>query len=332
LFDLKLLPVFKPTVKTIAVGNLSTGGTGKSPHVEYLIKLLSDKYFVATLSRGYGRKTSGFKLADEKDNADSIGDEPTQYNQKFKHIAVAVDGNRTRGIRKLLSVFPNLKVILLDDALQHRSVEAGLTIMLTDYANMFYSDYVLPTGSLREFRSGYKRADVIVVTKTPAVFSPIERRHILSQIHASAHQQVFCSYIKYSSITHFFNKQVYDERFLNEVLNKETSVLLFAGIANPALLEDLVRDKSKSYQMLVFKDHYRYTEEDLEKIKQQFDEMKASKKIILTTEKDAMRLLQLNLLNKWQDLPLFFISIAVQMHAQDEEKFNQLINNYVGTN
>lgn len=332
LYDLGILPVYRPPVKTIAVGNLSTGGTGKTPHIEYLVRLLANSYRLATLSRGYGRKTSGFKIANDSDHADTIGDEPAQFAQKFKHISVAVDGNRKRGIKKLCAAIPDLKMILLDDAYQHRSVKAGLNIMLTDYAHMYYDDHMLPTGNLREFSNGVKRADMIVVTKTPAIFSPIERRHITSKIAAAPYQHIFFSYIKYHSITQFFSGAIYAEENFHKVLNKQTSVLLFAGIANPALLEDFVRDNSMSYQMIVFNDHHHFTAQDLKKIKHHFDEIKSSNKIILTTEKDAMRLLPLNLLNEWQHLPLFFVSIAVQMHAQDEEKFNQIIINYVGTN
>lgn len=330
-YDKKLFIVYHPAVKTIVVGNLSTGGTGKTPHIEYLIRLLEDKYKVATLSRGYGRKTSGFKIATLTDNALSIGDEPTQYFQKFINIIVAVDAKRKRGIKKLLNKFPMLEVILLDDAFQHRSVKAGLTILLTDYANMYYDDKMLPTGSLREFKSGIKRADIIIVSKTPAIFSPIERRHLISKIDAQPYQQVFFSYIKYFSFTHFFSNKVYLEQHFSEVIAKDVEVLIFAGIANPSLLEDFVRSKSKSYKLMVFEDHYQFSKSDLEKIKTEFEGMRSSKKIILTTEKDAMRLLPLNLSAVWGNLPLFFVSIAVQMHQADEENFNQLILNYVRT-
>lgn len=331
-YDKKLLYVLHPKVKTILVGNLSTGGTGKTPHVEYLIRLLEGTFKLATLSRGYGRKTRGFKMANLNDNAMTIGDEPAQYYQKFMDIIVAVDAKRRRGIKKLISNYPALEVILLDDAFQHRSVNAGLQIVLTDYANMYYDDRMLPTGNLREFKSGIYRADIIIVSKTPAIFSPIERRHILSKINPQAHQQVFFSYIKYFSINHFFNKSVYLEPNFKEIINKDTEVLVFAGIANPNLLEDFVRSKSKAYKLISFDDHHAFSKSDMKRIKDEFDGLRGSKKIILTTEKDAMRLLALNLSVDWSELPLFFISIAVQMHQQDEENFNKLILNYVRTN
>ncbi len=332
LFDKKLLYIFHPKVKTISVGNLSTGGTGKTPHIEYLVKLLEEEYKIATLSRGYGRKTRGFRIATLSDNALTIGDEPAQYHQKFMDIIVAVDAKRRRGIKKLMTKFPALEVILLDDAFQHRSVKTGLQILLTDYANMYYDDRMLPTGNLREFKSGVQRADIIIVSKTPAIFSPIERRHILAKINPLPHQHVFFSFIKYYSFTHFFDKTVYSAPNFNEVIGKDTEVLLFAGIANPALLEDFVRNKSKSYKMIAFDDHHKFNKADLLRIKNEFEGLRSAKKIILTTEKDAMRLLHLNLSSEWGDLPLFFISIAVQMHQPDEENFNQLILNYVRTN
>jgi len=332
LYNKKLLYVFYPKVKTITVGNLNTGGTGKTPHIEYLIRLLEDAYKVATLSRGYGRKTSGFRIALLNDNAKTIGDEPSQYYQKFMDIIVAVDAKRRRGIKKLIAKFPQLQVILMDDAFQHRSVKAGIQIVLTDYADMYYDDKMLPTGNLREFKSGINRADVIIVSKTPAIFSPIERRHILAKINPLAHQQVFFSYIKYHSFTHFFNKTVFLGLNFKDVMAKDIEVLVFAGIANPSLLEDFVRSNSKAYKLIQFEDHHTFSTSDMITIKAEFDGLRSSKKIILTTEKDAMRLLDLNLSSQWHDLPLFFISIAVQIHQQDEETFNQFILNYVRTN
>jgi tetraacyldisaccharide 4'-kinase len=191
---------------------------------------------------------------------------------------------------------------------------------------------MLPTGNLREFKSGIYRADIIIVSKTPAIFSPIERRHILSKINPKINQKVYFSYIKYDAITHFFNRMVYLEESFKEVISKDTEVIVFAGIANPSLLEDFVRTKSKAYKLISFEDHHLFTSADLTRIRKEFEGLRSAKKIILTTEKDAMRLLPLNLSLEWSNLPLFFISIAVQMHQQDEENFNQLILNYVRTN
>ena len=331
-FDKRLLYSFKPKIKTICVGNLSVGGTGKTPHIEYLVRLLQEEFKVATLSRGYKRKSRGFRIATLTDNALTIGDEPAQYYHKFIDIIVAVDSRRIRAIKKLRNQFPNLQVILLDDAYQHRSVTAGLNVMLSDFSAMYYDDQMLPTGNLREFKSGIKRADIIVVSKTPPVFSPIERRHILSRINADPNQLVCFSYIKYSSFTHFINKKEIDKDEWKNIIGKDTEVLLFAGIANPSLLEDFVRSNSKRYELIQFEDHHTFTKKDMERIAQHFADLRCPKKIILTTEKDAMRLYQLNLSGIWNTLPFYYVSIAVQFHQQDEENFNNHIINYVRSN
>ncbi|MCC6251229.1 MAG: tetraacyldisaccharide 4'-kinase [Bacteroidia bacterium] len=332
LYDNKLLYIAYPKVKTILVGNLSTGGTGKTPHIEYLIRLLSNQFRVATLSRGYGRKKRGFRIATLQDNSETIGDEPFQYFQNFINIIVAVDKYRSRGIKKLQKLYPDLQLILLDDGFQHRSVKAGLQIVLTDFSSMYYDDAMLPTGNLREFKQGIRRADIIIVSKTPPIFSPIERRYITSRINPLSHQKLFFSYIKYTSLVHYFDKAAYSENEFNQVLTKETSVIVFAGIANPSLLEDFARSKSRSYTLMVFDDHHHYNLNDLQKIKASFDALIGNKKIILTTEKDAMRLLHLNLPSEWKKLPLYYAKIEVMLHKQDEENFNQTIINYVGTN
>ncbi len=332
LYNNKLLYIYKPPIKTIVVGNLSVGGTGKTPHIEYLVRLLSPEFKLATLSRGYGRKTKGFRMANLNDTSQTLGDEPLQYFQKFMDIIVAVDNVRRRGIRKLYKQFPMLQVILLDDAFQHRSVQGGLQIVLSDYGHMYYDDRMLPTGTLREFSSGIKRADLIVVTKTPPVFSPIERRHILSRINPLPQQQVFFSYIKYQTLTHLFNKTVYHHENFKEILGKSTEILVFAGIANTVPLEDFVQRNSKEYKMMSFNDHHNFSLSELNQIKLEYEAMRSPKKIILTTEKDAMRLIHLTLPDNWRSLPVYYVSIAVQLHQQDEEKFNNHILNYVRTN
>lgn len=178
LFDFGILASKKFPLPVISVGNLSVGGTGKTPHIEYLIKLLIDNYKIATLSRGYGRKSKGFIEASIQNNVFDIGDEPMQFVNKFSEVVVSVDEKRATGIQQLLATHPELQVILLDDAFQHRYVKPGLSILLTDYSRLYMADYLLPCGTLREFGTGAQRADLIVVTKTPKIFSPITRRRI----------------------------------------------------------------------------------------------------------------------------------------------------------
>ena len=196
LFDINLLCSKTFDKPVISVGNLTFGGTGKTPHIEYLIRLLTPELFIATLSRGYGRKTRGFILASIPSSAKQIGDEPLQFLKKFDPIKVAVDEKRKRGIHLLLEKHPDLNVILLDDAYQHRYVKPGLSILLTDFHRPYPEDIILPSGTLREFRSGAGRADIIIVTKTPKIFSPITRRRIIEELKPKNHQRIYFSYIK----------------------------------------------------------------------------------------------------------------------------------------
>ncbi|MBN1199619.1 MAG: tetraacyldisaccharide 4'-kinase, partial [Bacteroidales bacterium] len=235
-FDWGWLPSRQFELPVICVGNLSFGGTGKTPHIEYLINLLKDRWFVATLSRGYGRTSKGFVLASKRSAYKYIGDEPLQFARKFDQIKVAVDEKRVRGIVELQRKYPDLQAILLDDAFQHRFVKPGLSILLTDFHRLYTSNHVFPSGSLREFSSGAKRADLIIVSKTPKVFSPITRRRILEEINPKPHQQVFFSYIRYGNPIPVVPEQDKSSPYSNSI------ILLFTGIANDyPLREHLTR-------------------------------------------------------------------------------------------
>lgn len=199
LFDWKILPSESFPISVISVGNLSYGGTGKTPLVEYIIRLLQNEMKLATLSRGYKRNTRGFVLANKDSTYEEIGDEPLQYKTKFSNIEVAVHEKRRKGIRQLLKLFPDLKLVLLDDAYQHRYVKPGLSILLTDFHKLYIKDFPMPAGTLREFRSAAKRADIIIVTKTTSVLSPITRRRITSLIKPRVDQQLLFSYIRYGN-------------------------------------------------------------------------------------------------------------------------------------
>ncbi|WP_178987548.1 tetraacyldisaccharide 4'-kinase [Winogradskyella schleiferi] len=258
----------------ICVGNLSTGGTGKTPMIEYLIRLLKDEKDIATLSRGYKRVTQGFILADENATADTIGDEPFQFYRKFKALTVAVDGDRQNGIAELRRLSPQPEVILLDDAFQHRKVKAGFNILLTAYNNLYYKDIVLPTGNLREPRSGAKRANLIVVTKCSKTISEVEKQKIASKIKLKNHQQLFFSYVDYAPNV----ISAFDELDLNK-LPKFT---LVTGIANAKPLVDFLAEKELEFDHLEYSDHYSFRISDIETL--------ASKSLLITTEKDYVRL------------------------------------------
>ena len=291
----------------ICVGNLSTGGTGKTPMIEYLIRLLKDEKQLATLSRGYKRKTEGFVLADNKANADIIGDEPFQFYRKFNAISVAVDANRQNGIAKLRALQSPPEVILLDDAYQHRKVKAGFNILLTAYNNLYYKDIVLPSGNLREPRYGAKRANIIVVTKCPKAISEAEKQRIISGLKLKKHQQVFFSYVDYSS------------RVISELDDMELTKLpkftLVTGIANAKPLVDFLVEKGLKFDHLEFSDHYNFRASDFENL--------ASKSLIITTEKDYVRLS----VSKELTSKLFYLPIEIKLDKPAQ--FNKAINSFV---
>lgn len=326
LFDLGILHSEKFDLPVISVGNLCFGGTGKTPHIEYLIRLIGERVLIATLSRGYGRESTGFILASRRSNAKYIGDEPLQFVKKFHNIKVAVDEKRVRGIHKLMDKFPDLGLVLLDDAFQHRWVKPGISILLTDYHHLFTEDHVAPSGQLREFHSGARRADIIIVTKTPKVFSPITRRRILDDLKPRPSQQLFFSYILYGDLI-----PVNEEQDL-AVLQKLSYILLFTGIANDYPLQEEVRRKCTDLSILKFPDHHQYKMKDLETILERFEDLPTRKKIILTTEKDLMRLKNPEFSNFFKNLPLFYLPIEINFHEKDKQKFDKLILDYVGQN
>lgn len=333
-FDLGIFPSTEiKEVSLIGVGNLSAGGTGKTPHVEYLVRLLYPKYKVATLSRGYGRKTSGFRMADKSATTLDIGDEPKQFRHRFhEDVAVAVDGNRVHGVRKLIEKIQGLQVVLLDDAFQHRRIKPGLQILLTDYSQLFYEDHLLPTGYLREPAYGVRRADIIIVTKTPQIFSPLERKRIIREINPQPYQQVYFSTIIYGDFVPFGNLPELKTESKEVFFSKNSSVILLTGIANSHSLEYFLKDKVKELVPFRFRDHHEFSPDDLKQLQEKFKNLKAENKIIITTEKDAMRLQKPGLAEYLGELPVYYVPIEIAFHDQDAISFNQQIHDYVRSN
>ncbi len=330
LFDWRIFSSTEFKVPVISVGNLTIGGTGKSPHIEYLIRLLKPEFYIATLSRGYGRKTRGFVLSDTQSTAEDIGDEPLQFKKKFSGVRVAVDGKRVRGIQKLMKNFPSLQTILLDDAFQHRSVKSGISIVLTDYSKLYLNDYMIPSGSLREFRWGVKRADIIIVSKCPEIFLPIERKHLISSIKPLSYQHIYFSYLKCND---FIPLYATNNPFTKEYyMEHHYSAVLLTGIANTRNLEHYLKEKLKQIIPVKFPDHHQFTKNDLQKVKESFDTITSQNKIILTTEKDAMRLQAPELKAILDTLPVFYIPIVVDFHDKDKDGFNEQILHYVRAN
>ncbi|MCX6282017.1 MAG: tetraacyldisaccharide 4'-kinase [Bacteroidetes bacterium] len=323
LFDIKVLPSAEFDKAIISVGNLSMGGTGKTPHIEYLIRLLLPSFSIATLSRGYGRESKGFIVGTKRSNVKYIGDEPLQLIRKFSNIKVAVDEKRNRGITNLISKNEELDVILLDDAFQHRYVKPGLSILLTSYSKLYCEDHVVPSGTLREFRSGAKRADIIVVTKTPKIFSPISRRRIIEDLAPGKHQHIFFSYLTYG------DPLPLSDSVSGGIPARLVSILLLTGIADHSLLQEHIERFCSDITLMRFRDHHPFSENDIADIEAKFNNIPTQKKIIITTEKDAMRLRTSELSPLLKQLPFFYIPVSVEFHGKDKELFDQSIFSFV---
>ncbi len=327
LYDSGILPSKEFSNSVISIGNLSAGGTGKSPMTEYLVRLIKSKYTVATLSRGYKRQTSGFIIADANSTSNQIGDEPLQFKKKFPDTIISVDENRRHGIQKLLQAHPELEVILLDDAFQHRRIKPGISILLSDYGKMFYDDYLLPVGTLREWRSGKKRADIILVTKCPANLTPVEKRIILKKINPDPHQHIYYSHIRYGNPIVVFPAT--RPLLLNEKAEKDETAILLTGISNPRPLEDYLLKKKINIVSLTYPDHHQYTLVDANGLIEKFNSITSSKKYIITTEKDAMRLDKLGLIEILNKLPIYYIPIETDFNEKEKIDFEKLIIDYV---
>jgi|TARA_B110000908_G_C10264845_1_gene462727 tetraacyldisaccharide 4'-kinase len=292
LFNLKFYKSKKFEIPLIGVGNLSTGGTGKTPMVEFIFKLFSNEFKMALLSRGFKRSTKGYVKANEDSNSSDIGDEPFQIFSKFKKIDVAVDENRVRGVRNLLNENQKLQSIILDDCFQHRSVSLKLNILLTTYKSPYYRDFVLPVGNLRELRTGYKRADVIIVTKCPKDLLAEEMKMIRKDVSLKSHQVLFFTSIKY-------NKFLLGESEININDLNGSKVLLVTGIANDKEIVNYLRNKNIQFDKVSFSDHYKYSLKDIQKIELDF-----SDRIIITTEKDYQKIKLIDKKNKWYYLQM----------------------------
>jgi tetraacyldisaccharide 4'-kinase len=304
----------------ICIGNLSVGGTGKSPMVEYLVRLLKNEFKVATLSRGYKRRTRGYALANKESTALEIGDEPMQFHVKFPDVPIAVGEERLDAIPQLLHDRPGTEAIILDDAFQHRAIKAGLNILLTEHSNLFTRDFYLPTGDLRDLKSEYKRAEIIVVTKCKPDLTVNEKQKITEEINLQPGQTIFFASIEYGQPYHIFNHTGFS-------LTENTEVLLISGIANPKPLKSLLEKHSKTYYMLQYADHRIFTIDDLKEIRKRFATIETVNKIILTTEKDAVRLVKFK--TEIADWPLYVIPVRHHFLYGEGDRFNQLVINFI---
>lgn len=322
-YDTGLLKASKFSVPVIGVGNLSIGGAGKTPHIEYIINILKDYINVATLSRGYKRQTKGFRLVQTSDTALTVGDEPLQYRRKYPDIVVAVAESRAYAIPQIIQNYPQTQAILLDDSFQHRGVKPGLNILLTAYDTLFTDDYLLPAGRLREWRSGYRRADIIVVSKCPEDITIQDRDRILVKIQAMPYQKVFFSSYEYDYPYYFYDP----EKRIS--LDLELEVILLSAIANTDYLFKYLEKNVHGVNEIEYADHHNFDSRDIEKIIKIYQNTKADRKIILTTEKDAMRLEMHKSLLQKLNIPVFILPAKVKFHFDGGKEFDESVKKFL---
>lgn len=335
LFDWGILRERSFDVPVICIGNITVGGTGKTPHTEYLIRLLKKHFQVAVLSRGYKRKSRGFLLAGEDTLMAQIGDEPYQIKQKFPDVHVAVDADRCRGIRRLCSeeIVPEVEVILLDDAYQHRYVKPGVNILLVDYHRLLQNDALLPAGRLREPEWGKSRADIVIVTKCPDDLKPIDYRLLSNQMSLYPYQQLYFSTISYGQLRPLKGRghTGADELSLSS-LRKDTKVLLLSGIASPVALQEELGKYVEKVEVMAFSDHHDFSVDDIGKLKQRFASLGDGPKLIVTTEKDAARLTGHPALDESLQRDIRVLPITIKFLQGKQETFNEQIIRYVRAN
>jgi tetraacyldisaccharide 4'-kinase len=320
MFDRKILRSATFNLPVVCVGNLSVGGTGKSPMVEFMIGKMKQSFRIAVLSRGYKRKTRGYALATPQSTALEIGDEPMQFFNKFPDVTVAVGEERVVAIPQLLHDKPDTQVIILDDAFQHRSVSAGFNIILSEYNNLYTRDWFLPTGDLRDQPKSARRADMIVITKCPPDLSLAEKNRVIGEINPASDQQVFFTSIAYGQAYHVITRET-------RTINSSAEVLLVTGIANPGPLKKYLEENFNGYDELAYSDHHIFTIDDLKNILKRFNQNPSPHKIILTTEKDAVRLQKFS--QQLQDLPVFVLPIQPVFLFYEENQFTQLITTFI---
>ncbi len=323
LYESELVKSTKFSLPVISVGNLSIGGAGKTPHIEYLIRLLSPYLNVATLSRGYKRKTKGFRFVRPADNVLDAGDEPLMYARKHRGAVVAVGESRAIAIPQIVAKYPNLQTVLLDDAFQHRSIKPALNVLLTTWDEPFTRDYLMPSGRLREWRSAYSRADIIIVSKCPPSISFEEKAMMIQEINPRDHQKIFFSYYQYGYPYNFYNPRQQIK------LDKELDVILISAIANTNYLLSYLEEEVEDIHHMNYEDHHLFSDLDIEYIDTVYKNRDSKRKLILTTEKDAMRLdlhrKKLSELN----IPIYVLPMQVQFHDNDQERFDNDIKDFL---
>ena len=323
LFDHGILKSVSFDKPVICIGNITVGGTGKTPHTEYIAKLLLPDFKVFMISRGYKRSSAGVVIANSNSNAGDIGDEPFQMKSKFQDLSVIVAEKRVEGINESLKLSPPPDIILLDDAFQHRHVNPGLNILLVDYTRPVWKDLTFPAGNMRESWSSYKRADIIIITKCPSTFTDFQRDRILKKFKHFSSENIYFSGFKYGNPYSLVQQ---NEKIS---IDHEMSVLLVTGIANPKPLVNYLLQLTPHLTKLEFPDHHQFSNKDVLNISNKFSQLNGDNKILITTEKDAVRLREVNLLSNSIVEKTYIIPVEVQFFFSQETKFNNQIFEYV---
>ena len=331
LYNMKILSSSEFSIPIICIGNITVGGTGKTPHTEYLTELLRSRFKVAILSRGYKRDSNGFKVVTASSTVSDAGDEPLQIAHKFPDALVAVDRNRKNGIKKIIESYPEIEVILLDDAFQRRQITPGLSILLTDFGRLITRDYMLPYGNLRESISNMRRADIIIVTKTPADITPMQRRVIINEIDKAPYQNIYFTSVKYNRPEPLFetNDLVAEPDFSN---SNNTGVILVTGIANPCPFKEFIQTIADEVIHLQYPDHYSFKDKDITAISESFTKLKSQKKYIITTEKDSIRLKKFTNITTSLQNSVYYFPIDIDFLHDYKNDFDKLITDYVKKN
>jgi tetraacyldisaccharide 4'-kinase len=332
LYDNGILPSVEFHLPVICVGNITVGGTGKTPHTEYLADLLRKHYRVATLSRGYKRKTRDFRIVSQTSPVSETGDEPLQIALKFPDVLVAVDRNRVAGVKNILKAAPETEVIILDDGYQHRKITPGFSILLTDYERLIVRDHLLPFGSLRESIGNMSRANIILVTKSPEDLSPIQRRVTVKEMNKAAYQNLYFTSIVYMNPKPLFGSPEQQAREWELSQFTGAGIVLVTGIANPRHLKEELMKTFGEIRHLAYPDHYNYREKDILDISAAYAELKTPVKYLFTTEKDAVRLMEFTNIADSVRSAFFYIPVGIRFLNDDREEFDNMIIDYVRKN
>jgi tetraacyldisaccharide 4'-kinase len=332
LYDTGILSSTSFPVPIICVGNLTVGGTGKTPHTEYLITLLKKDFKVAVLSRGYKRKTSDFRVASPSSDVSETGDEPLQIFRKFPDVLVAVDRRRVSGVRRIMEMAPETDVIILDDGFQHRRLTPGFSILLSDFERPFMRDYMLPFGNLREDKSNMRRADIILITKCPKNLSAIQRRLLVKEVGKSAYQNLYFTSFSYKAPKLVFGSQKKELSSLDLSKCTGCGIVLITGIANPKPLSEYLAKFFSEITELTYPDHYSFRAKDIDEITSAFVNLRSESKFLITTEKDAVRLREFADIDESVKSALYYIPVGIHFLNDDKEEFDNIIVDYVRKN